>query len=39
MQATFGPTHSGLSELAGITHELWVHRQMELLVELHRAKE
>ena len=37
MQATFGPTRSSLSELAGITHEEWVHQQMELLVESHRA--
>ena len=33
MQATFGPTRSDLSELAGITHEEWVHRQMELPVD------
>ena len=37
MQATFGPTRSSLSQLAGITHEEWVRRQMELPVELHRA--
>ena len=32
MQATFGPTRSDLSELAGITHEVLVHRQMRLPV-------
>ena len=37
MQATFGPTRNSLSGLTGITHEEWVHRQMELPVELHRA--
>ena len=37
MQATFGPTCSSLSELAGITHDEWVHRQMELPVELQRV--
>ena len=36
MQATFGPTRNSLTGLAGITHE-WVHQQMRLPVELHRA--
>ena len=33
MQATFGPTRGDLSELAGITHEEWVHQQMKLPVD------
>ena len=36
-QFLIGLTRSCLSKLAGITQEKWVHRQMELPVESHRA--